>query len=186
MSNIITISRKVCEENFCQAFGLAIGRWFPKRYRFSRYTTVVSISVSRKKCKREEWRWEKKSGNGKEVRGREGRTLPSCDQHRHGIASNLWVRLITGECRSSDSSLLLRPHLSTRPVFRDESERGELLLSPPSSFVHPFLPFPFLFSPFSRPFFHPLTRACVLNVNLRGRVVARRRRFARLYHNRSC
>lgn len=39
------------------------------------------------------------------------RVLPTRDQHRREIASNLWVRLITGECSSFDSLLFLRPRL---------------------------------------------------------------------------
>lgn len=133
------------QRKFCQAWWISSrgSSRFP-RLCFRDTPTVVNNIGLKKKCKRERSedgrkRVEMERSWRGEGKGREGkRTLPSCDQHRHGIASNLWVRLITGECRSSDSSLLLRPHLSTRPVFRDEWRRASL--SPPSSFVHPFVP----------------------------------------------
>lgn len=50
--------------------------------------------------------------------------LPTRDQHRREIASNLWVRLITGECSSFDSPLFLRPQLhQTSFQRRGESRR---------------------------------------------------------------
>lgn len=48
---------------------------------------------------------------GKLERGGRERVLPTRDQHRREIASNLWVRLITRECSSFDSPLFLRPQL---------------------------------------------------------------------------
>lgn len=60
----------------------------------------------------------------------EGRTvLPTRDQHRREIASNLWVRLITGECSSFDSPLFLRPQLHQTSFQR----RGE---PPPLLYRH--------------------------------------------------
>lgn len=53
--------------------------------------------------------------------GRVKRVLPTRDQHRREIASNLWVRLITGECSSFDSPLFLRPQLHQTSFQR----RGE-------------------------------------------------------------
>lgn len=74
--------------------------------------------------------------------GREGRTvLPTRDQHRREIASNLWVRLITGECSSFDSPLFLRPQLH-QTSFQRRGEAAASLVPPPS----PFLTFSLSFS----------------------------------------
>lgn len=66
--------------------------------------------------------------------GRVERVLPTRDQHRREIASNLWVRLITGECSSFDSSLFLRPRLR-QTSFQRRGER-ESRLSYAYLFLH--------------------------------------------------
>lgn len=76
--------------------------------------------------------------------GRGERVLPTRDQHRREIASNLWVRLITRECSSFDSPLFLRPQLHQTSFQR----WGESLLLSRHLFhalflsivsIHPFL-----------------------------------------------
>jgi len=69
---------------------------------------------------------------GKLERGGRERVLPTRDQHRREIASNLWVRLITRECSSFDSPLFLRPQLHQTSFQRWE----ESLLLPRHLFLY--------------------------------------------------